>query len=156
HDPSQRGDLATEPVRVDPRGLYDVLVELEPDPELGDLNDRKIVRRLTVEAEGQRHVVTIEVRFPAWSLVRRDERQKLADDDKALTLAIAGPNRTTTGATPVTDQELRDHWFDVFYVHYEITLQDGTKIAVDNASVRLFGDRAARRQATVPQLLGWL
>lgn len=157
HDPSQRTDPTAKVVRVDPRGLYDVLLELEADPTFGDLNDRKIVRRHSVtDADGRRHLVTIEVRFPAWGLARRDERRQLADDDQPFTLTTAGPNRTTTGTTPVDDAELRNHWFDVFYVDYEITLADSTKIAVENASVRLFGDGTVRRQATVAELLGWL
>lgn len=157
HDTSQRSDPATEVVRVEPRGLYDVLLELEPDAILGDLNDRKIVRRRTVtDPDGRRHVVTVEVRFPAWALARRGERRRLAEDDQPFTLTVAGPNRTTTGTTPVDDVELRNHWFDVFYVDYEIELADATKIAVENASVRVFGDSAARRQATVAELLGWL
>lgn len=157
HDPSQRSDPATDVVKVEPRGLYDVLLELEADPTFGDLNDRKIVRRRTVtDADGRRHLVTIEVRFPAWRLARRDERQSLADDDEPFTLTVAGPNRTTTGTTPVDDTELRNHWFDVFYVDYAIELKDQTKIAIENASVRLFGDGTVRRQATVAQLLGWL
>ena len=108
------------------------------------------------DADGRRHLVTIEVRFPAWGLARRDERQQLADDDQPFTLTVAGPNRTTTGTTPVDDAELRNHWFDVFYVDYEIKLADNTKIAIENASVRLFGDGTVRRQATVAELLGWL
>src|SRR4029450_12948465 len=130
-DPSQRTDPTTEVVPVDPRGLYDVLLELEADATFGDLNDRKIVRRRAViDADGRRHLVTIEVRFPAWGLARRDERQQLADDDPPFTLTVAGPNRTTTGPTPVDDAELRNHWFDVFYVDYTIKLADNTKITV--------------------------
>src|SRR5918993_1693459 len=33
------------PAEVSPRGLYEALLELESDPELGDLNDRKIEHR---------------------------------------------------------------------------------------------------------------
>ena len=157
HDPSQRSDPTTEVVPVEPRGLYDVLLELEADPTFGDLNDRKIVRRRTVtDPDGRRHIVTIEVRFPAWGFARREERQRLAEDDQPFALTVAGPNRTTTGITPVDDAELRNHWFDVFYVDYGIELADTTKIAFENASVRLFGDGTVRRQATVAELLGWL
>lgn len=156
HDPSQRNDPATEIVRVEPRGLYDVLLELEADAVLGDLNDRKIVRRRTVVIDGRRHLATIEVRFPAWDLTRRDERERLAHAEGALTLTVAGPNRTTTGTKPVDDAELRTHWFDVFYVDYEILLADNSKVAIANASVRLFGDSSVRRQATVNRLLEWL
>ena len=156
-DPSQRNDPKTTVQPITPRGLYDVLLELEADPGLGDLNDRKIVRRRTVEANGQSRPLTIEVRFPAWPLARRDERQALAADDQPFNgLTVAGPNNTTTGVTPVTDDELRRHWFDVFYVDFAIELADGTRIAIENASVRLFGDSSVRRQARVPSVLDWL
>jgi hypothetical protein len=36
----------------------------------------------------------------------------------------------------VDDAELRKHWFDVFYIDYEIELADAR--SVENASVRLF------------------
>ncbi len=157
HDPSTRSERATgTSVPVSPRGLYDVLLELEAHPDAGDLNDRTISRRRVVTTEGRRHVMTIEVRFPAWSLVDRDLRRRLAADEAPFTLTVAGPNNTVTGTTPVDDAELRRHWSDVFYVDYALTLQDGTAIAIRNASVRVFGDGPVRRQATVAQLLGWL
>jgi hypothetical protein len=140
-----------------PRGLYDILLELEADPVLGDLNDRKIVRRRTVEAGGRVRPLTIEVRFPAWPLARRDERAVIAADGRPFQLVtVAGPNNTTTGTTAVTDEELRRRWFDVFYVDFTITLADGTSIVVENASLRLFGDNEVRRQANVPTVLDWL
>jgi hypothetical protein len=157
HDPSERSDSATEAVRVEPRGLYEVLLELEADATFGDLNDRKIIRRRTViGADGRRHTLTIEVRFPEWGLARRDERQRLAEDGDPFTLTVTGPNRTTSGTAPVDDAELRNHWFDVFYIDYEIELADNTKIAIENASVRLFGDGTVRRQAKVAELMAWL
>ncbi|WP_216698881.1 hypothetical protein, partial [Arthrobacter sp. H20] len=157
HDPSQRSDPATGMVRVEPRGLYSVLLELEADATFGDLNDRKIVRRRTVtDTEGRRRPLTIEVRFPEWGLARRDERQRLAGDKDQFTLSVTGPHRTTSGTVPVDDAELRNHWFEAFYIDYGIELADSTTIAIGNASVRLFGDGAVRRQTTVTELLAWL
>ncbi len=156
-DPSQRKDPKAAVQPITPRGLYDVLLELEAAPGLGDLNDRKIVRRRSVEIDGQYRGLTIEVRFPAWPLARRDERQVLATDNQPLsTLTVTGPNNTTTGVTPVTDDELRRHWFDVLYVDFDVELADGTAIAIENASVRLFGDSSVRGQTTVASLLDWL
>jgi hypothetical protein len=155
-DPSQRNDPKPTVQRITPRGLYDVLLELEAAPGLGDLNDRKIVRRRSVEVDGQFRPLTIEVRFPAWPLARPDERQALAADDQAFQLTVAGPNNTTAGVTPVTDEELRRHWFDVLYVDFAIGLADGTTIAIENASVRLFGDSSVRGLATVVSVLDWL
>ena len=79
-DPAQRTDPETTITPITPRGLYDVLLELEADPALGDLNDRKIVRRQSVEVDGQLRPWTVEVRFPAWPLARRDDRRALAAD----------------------------------------------------------------------------
>jgi hypothetical protein len=157
HYPSQRHDPTTKVLAVEPRGLYDVLIELESDPGLGDLNDRKIVRRRSiVDTEGRRHIMTIEVRFPEWELSRRDERRRLAEDDQPLILKVTGPTNTTTGTSPVDDTELRSRFFNSFYVDYEATLADNTKIIIENAAVRLYGDKAVRDQATVASLLGWL
>ncbi len=156
-DPSQREIEKTTLTPVTPRGLYDVLLELEAVAGLGDLNDRKIVRRRSVEVAGQYRPYTVEVRFPAWPLARRDERQVLADDDQPLNaVTVAGPNNTTTGTTPVTDAELRRHWFDVLYVDFDVELADTTHILIENASVRLYGDSSVRGQATVADLLDWL
>lgn len=157
HDPSGRRDEKTPVHQVTPRGLYDVLLELEADPGLGDLNDRKIVRRRAVEIDGQFRPFTVEVRFSAWPLDRRDERRALVADRQAIPkLTVAGPTNTPTGVTPVTDDELRRHWFDVLYVDFAIELADGTAITIENASVRLFGDNAVRRQATVAAVHDWL
>ncbi|HEX7135474.1 MAG TPA: hypothetical protein VF228_23060, partial [Iamia sp.] len=122
HDPSSRDDPSTELTPVIPRGLYDVLLELEADPTVGDLNDRKTVRRrAVVDPGGRRHIITIEVRFPAWEVHRGDERQQLTEDEEPLDeIRVHGPNRTTTGTAVVTDDELRAHWFDVFYVDFEV------------------------------------
>ena len=156
-DPSQRKDAKTAVHPVTVRGLYDVLLELEADAGLGDLNDRKIVRRRSIEIDGQYRPWTVEVRFPAWPLARRDEREVLATDSQPLTsVTVAGPTNTTTGVTPVTDDELRRHWFDVLYVDLDVKLKGGPVIRIENASLRLFGDGKVRQQATVPALKAWL
>jgi hypothetical protein len=77
HDPSQRNGSSTEAMRVEPRGLYAVLLELEADATFGDLNDRKIVRRRTVTGVGA--TSHDRVRFPGGTS-HRDERQRLAED----------------------------------------------------------------------------
>jgi hypothetical protein len=157
YDTSQRRDQQTPVMTVEPRGLYHVLLELEEHPELGDLNDRKIVRRRVVtDEEGRPHTLTAELRFPVWGPARRDQRQVFAKDPLSAPPVVSGPTRTTKGTTPVDDVELRRHWFDVFYVDYALTLADGTAITIENASLRVFGDGAVRARAEVPKLLEWL
>ncbi|WP_034621835.1 hypothetical protein [Cellulomonas sp. URHE0023] len=156
-DPSRRKHDTTTLSRIAPQGLYDVLLELEGAPGLGDLNDRKIVRRHSVHVDGRFRPFTIEVRFPAWPLADHGERLRLATDIAPLAkVTPVGPNNTTTGVTPVTDDELRRNWFDVLYVDFDVELSDGTTIHIENASVRLYGDSSVRRQATVPALLDLL
>lgn len=157
HDPRERPETAGELTRVDPEGLYDVLLDLEDDPQLGDLNDRAIVRRrIITDADQRRRTLTIEARFPSWPLARRDERARLAADDGPFTVSLSGPQRTRTGTTPVDGAELRAHWTDVFYVDLALTLADSTVIHIENMSVRLYGDSVVRDRVTVADLLGWL
>ena len=156
-DPGKRIDPKTPLRPITVRGLYDVQLELEADSALGDLNDRTIVRRRSVEADGQLRPLTVELHFPAWPPARRDERHVLASDTKPLnSVTIHGPNNTTTGTTPITDSELRMHWFEVLYVDLSVELADGTTVPIQNASLRLFGDGAVRRQTSVGALVEWL
>lgn len=156
-DPSSRKDASAIPKQVEVRGLYDVLLELEADPNFGDLNDRKVVRRVTWADMDGLHTVTIEVRFPSWALDRRDVRNRLAGDDQPFHLVTASNlTRTKNTNASTDDATLQRHWADAFYVDFELELSDHTKIAIDNASVRFFGDGATRRLATVANVLAAL
>jgi hypothetical protein len=145
-----------------PRGLYDVLLELEADPELGDLNDRKIEHTYNkFDADGKPHPVMMELRFPA---LERDIRNAFA--------AIAASSfnvRVRFGATRTFDvltdsslknedernKYLRDHWRNVFYTSFEITTPpseekpEGEKITIENASLRLLSNAVAKNATTV-------
>ncbi|MHA6622517.1 hypothetical protein [Pseudonocardia sp. DLS-67] len=157
HDPAQRGDPDAEVTPIVPRGLYDVLLELEADPTLGDLNDRRITRRRAVDADGRRHLLTIETRFPPWDLARRDEQRLLAGaEPSSVTVTVTNLTRTTTGTARVTDAELRDHWFDAFYADFTIGLVGNPPIIIENVAVRRFGDNAVRRATRVDDVIGML
>src|SRR6266702_3417303 len=54
-------------------GLYEVLLELEEDPELGDLNDRMIAYNTVYHDGDGAHPITMELRFPDIALTRRDQ-----------------------------------------------------------------------------------
>lgn len=139
------------------RGLYDVLLELEADPEVGDLNDRKVTRqRAVVDPGGRRRPLTLELRFPAFGPARRDARQRLAGSGGPLSVDVTGPFRTTSGTTPMDEAELRRHFNDVVYVDLDITLDDDTTLEIHRAALRLFGNAAVRRQAEVSDITAWL
>ncbi len=150
---------------VTPRGLYDVLLELESDPELGDLNDHKLTRTFSVfDKGGNGHALTIEVRFPDWGLARWDDwrlflnSDALADPQGAsFDLTVTLPNPDKGGAASLNNAQLQANWRSVIFANIEITLQPGGhKIAIDNATVRVFGDTYLRTSATVDDLRGFL
>ena len=149
YDPSARDFPETPVVRVQPRGLYDVALELEGDAALGDLNDRKLVaRRAAHDQDGRPHPVTLEVRFPDWPLTARSGRELLLHGADIDRVAVSEPVRSTTDPVPVDAATLRRHWRDVFYVSFEIRLTSGDTVTIEHASLRLFGDGPARDLGT--------
>jgi hypothetical protein len=156
-DSSQRRDDKTQVLSVEPRGLYRVLLELEADPELGELNDRKITRRRGIRGEfGRLRFLTMELRFPAFGAAREADRLALAlAGEGSLTITAERLTRTTTG-TALVDDEVRRHWNDIFYVDLRVEVNGGATILIENASLRLYGDGSVRRATTVADLLGWL
>ena len=152
-----------QPQKVEPLGLYDVLLELETDPELGDLNDRKIEHAYNVfDDDGRPHPVTMELRFPDWGLAKWDEWKLFLESTDAFTgqngasFDLKDPlkfNRSKTDDTPMTDAELRKNWRNVFYIDFEITLSPGGEtIIIENAALRVYGDNFAKSKSTVKGL----
>jgi hypothetical protein len=102
-------------------GLYEVLVELETDSELGDLNDHKIEHSYTIFGDDNKpHSVILEMRF-----LDKDSE----GDDKAKFKQL---NNLT-----VTD--LQNDWRNVFSVC--LTTEAGNCI---EATLRIFSDIAAK------------
>lgn len=152
---------------VSPRGLYDILLELEEDPVLGDLNDRKIEQFLTVSgAGGAAHRVTVEARFPERGFAAWDQRALFLNtgdafanrNGESFTLALSRFGATKTydlQTDPALDDAGRDayvrrHWRDVFYATFDIQLSpSGKKITIENAAVRLLGNPEARSLTTM-------
>jgi hypothetical protein len=145
---------------VSPQGLYDVLLELEADPELGDLNNRKITHSYDVfDDDGDAHTTLLEVRFPDWGLAEPEQWTLFIESGDAF----AGQNgqsfsiNSVFGAAPGfdafdapdPDQYLRDHWRQLWYVRFELELSPGLEtIVIESATLRLFGDTEAKNQAT--------
>ncbi len=148
-----------KPKKIEPLGLYEILLELETDPELGDLNDRKIEHTYNVfDSGGKPHLVTMELRFPEWGLEKWDEWKLFLENGDAFAgqngasfnLNLLKFNRNKTDNTGMSDVELRNNWRNVFYVSFEIELlPGGEKITIVNAALRMFGDTFAKSQAMV-------
>jgi hypothetical protein len=157
-------NVTPAPVEVTPRGLYEALLELESDPELGDLNGRKIeYRSVTHDADGA-HTVIMELRFPDVSLTNEDQwqlflksDQEFDDESFTVTLTRLGATKTfdlfSLPSEADRDSYVRNHWRTVFFASFSIALvPSGKTIVIENAALRLFGDIAAKSAMTATTL----
>ncbi|HZK97679.1 MAG TPA: hypothetical protein VFC67_25980 [Prolixibacteraceae bacterium] len=150
----------TNLLKVSPRGLYDVLLELESDPELGDLNDHKIEHTYTVhDNDGKPHPVVMEMRFPDWQLENSADWELFnQSNDSLFKLKILHFGVTKTYDV-ITDPLLSDddkdaylkrQWRNVFYAGFEVELLSfGKKIVIDNVAIRFLGDTTAKNGSKV-------
>src|SRR5262249_47308593 len=139
--------------------LYEALLELESDPELGDLNDRKIEHRTVFHDSNGAHTTIFELRFAESSLADRDSWQLFLDSgafNLKLTRLGARPDFDvfTEIANPADqDKYVHDHWRTIFYASFEIeTLPSHKKIKLENAALRLFSDVAAKNSTKAQDL----
>ncbi len=150
-----------EPKRVSPLGLYEVLIELEADPVLGDLNDRKVERTIVMQDAAGTHQVIMEMRFPDMSLSGGDLWARfLGGEAFSASMTRLGATKdfdVFTDSSLKTDADrdtyIRRHWRDVLYLTFEIVFTSSSdKITIENAALRLFGDNAAKNLTTAASL----
>ncbi len=139
-------------VKVTPRGTYDVMLELENDPKLGDLNNRKIRHQFTLKIgnENRRYNVVAEVRFPDlgtdfWRKVLVET--KVGDEwqvaPRKVNAVLMQRLSLNTEGIDATDVQLRN-WQTLFYTTLRVKLDSGQFAYIENATVRLFGKSAVR------------
>ncbi|MEI6333085.1 MAG: hypothetical protein WCS87_00870 [Methylococcaceae bacterium] len=134
------------PKKVELNGLYEVLLELEADPEFGDLNDHKIEHSYTVfDNEGNPHSVILEMRFPNDGLARNGLFNNKEAAFKLLNVEIA----TSTAFNKLTVPDLRNHWRNVFFVRFTIKIKGEKNDVTEQAAIRLFGDITAKNDANI-------
>ena len=160
-----------EAIPVNPKGLYEVLLELESDPETGDLNNRKIEYAYTVsDSEKKTFPVILELRFPEWGLEDADAWHLFLNSDKAfkgaskdafkLKLKKLGATKgydvltdTDLEAAARKDNYLRSQWRNILYVDFEITIPSvRKKILIENVALKIFGSNEAKNLSTVELL----
>lgn len=138
-------------------GLYETLLELDDDPELGDLNDRTVVQNSVYHDSDGAHSILLELRFPDIALLERDAWQRFLTEDAAFADPTAfNIELTRLGATKTynvfdlpnpTDRDayLRQQWNDVFYVSLRITFTASPDVIdIENAALRVFADSAVQ------------
>ncbi len=160
----QAPDPAITPQRkVEPKGLYEVFLELESDAELGDLNDRKIEYRYHDVSNANLNGFSIELRFPEPELMQFAQWQKLLalDTETISTISLRlGATKTfdlyTELATDAArDQYVYDHWNDVYYASFVITLTTGA-VNIQSVAVRFLGNNTVRNNITAKQVKDFL
>lgn len=138
-------------------GLYETLLELDDDPELGDLNDR-MVQQTSVYHDGDgAHPVLMELRFPDLALLQRDAWQRFLTDDASFADSTAfAIELVRLGATKTydvfdlpdpadRDRYLRQQWNGVFYVSLRISFTGSPDVVdIENAALRVFADGAVQ------------
>lgn len=142
-------------------GLYEALLELEDDLELGDLNDRMIVSSTVYHDADGAHPVIMELRFPDIALLDRDQwgaflgNEAVFADNTQFTIALTSLGATkdfnvlTESAADQTSY-IQQYWNSVFYLSFTITLiGSGETINIKHAALRVFADNAVRN-AVVP------
>ncbi len=140
-----------------PQGLYDVLLQLEMDPELGDLNNRKVVQVVNVPLPGSTAMapLTIELRFPDWAMVNPELYARFTsnDPDFAITqLTLTRFSRDRTLAEPVDAASFAQGWRDLFFVDYSIDFQvNGGEpvetLVLESIPVRFFSPQEGVKRA---------
>ncbi|SOD92831.1 hypothetical protein SAMN06269250_4209 [Spirosoma fluviale] len=152
-----------KPVKVDPRGLYEVLLELEADPELGDLNDRKLeTTQVVFDADSKPVSLKLELRFPALALADQSAYARFTEFDSATNefarkitkIKVLKISRTKPETTFTTTAILQRYWRDVFYVSFEITFDTGAPLVIPNAALRLYGGTDAKGRTIVKKQPG--
>lgn len=163
-----------QPLVVSPRGLYEVLLELESDAELGDLNNRKIEFTYQVfDGDGKAHPTVMEIRFPDWQAENKAMWELFLSSNDAfnqtngasfnLSLLQFGATKNYNVITdPLLDEVgknnyLRKHWRNLFYADVEIELlPGGEKIVISDATIRFLGDTTAKNESTTTAIAGFL
>ncbi len=140
------------PKTIDLHGMYDILLELEADPELGDLNDRKIVQTFSISFAGSLHAYTLELRFPAWELLDQEDYNTFTSSTGNPTIISWGKfSRSKTDNNTISDAELKQYWRGVFYLTFSVSI--GSEIVkINNATLRIFCDVETKNNLSVGKL----
>ncbi|WP_262965039.1 hypothetical protein [Methylobacter psychrophilus] len=139
-------DTQNTEIKVTVQGTYDVLLELDHDPVLGDLNDRKIQHTFILNIHAKNYAITAEFRFPVWDSSAWGLASGYVDKDGLLLRKIKTfklkvlLNKTGEGTlAPDVESRRWKQWNRVFFATIEILFEDATAILLQDVPLRLFG-----------------
>lgn len=151
---------------VVPRGLYDVLLQLEIDSELGDLNNRKVQQTLSYALTGGATLapLTMELRFPDWEAENPDLYRQFVSTDGSFTFEPIPPetkairitrfSRDRTLSEPVDEASFVQGWRNLFFADYEIDFvpesgADPETLRLTAVPIRFFSSSESVKRAVV-------
>lgn len=144
------------------RGFYDVLLELDEHPELGDLNDRKVLHTINYELPeaGRLVPLTIEARFPEWQAEMPGVFSRFTGPEASITaVSVTRFSRDRILAEPVDEDSFVQGWRSVFYADYEITFKENDAapeevLSLPAAAIRFFSpNQGVKREVVVNTLV---
>jgi hypothetical protein len=143
-------------------GFYDVLLELDEDPELGDLNDRKVLHNVNyaLPSAGEVAPLTIEVRFPEWETDQPVLFARFSREEALLTsVQITRFSRDRVLAEPVTEASFVQGWRGVFFADYTLKFKANSTAVEETlmlhaASIRFFSPKeSVKREVIIANLV---
>lgn len=157
-------DVSPAPKEVWALGLYEALLELEADPELGDLNDRKIELRSVFHDANGAHPIILELRFPDTALSGGERWDKFLDSGIAIVAKLTRFGKTKSFNVftdlPTADERdahIRENWRRIFYLSFEVeTGTPGETIKIEHVTLRIFSDTAAKMATSAQALIDLL
>lgn len=151
---------------VVPRGLYDVLLQLEIDNELGDLNNRKVKQTLSYPLTGGAMLapLTMELRFPDWEADNPELYRQFVSpaasfafepippETKAIRITRFSRDRTLN--EPVDEVSFVQGWRSLFFADYEIDFLpesggDPQTLRLTAVPIRFFSSSESVKRAVV-------
>lgn len=146
---------------IEVRGLYDVLVELEDDPELGDLNAHCVqAGSVWFDNSGQGHSLCLELRYPRLATLSGAELALLdaaASGSPALVTVELLSFADNKSYNLLDDQDkielerddyLQNRWHRVLYLDLQLRFADGSSLTLANTTLRLFANQQLLRHCS--------
>ncbi|MEM9835006.1 MAG: hypothetical protein AAF828_00805 [Bacteroidota bacterium] len=141
------------------RGLYDVLLQLDIDPTLGDLNNNKVIHRLNVLTADGFESLTIETRFPDWARAAPELYAAWMSEGEDFSLNdinLISLSRDPLTGEEVTDDSLIQGWDRPFFAHLQIQFQPSAGDPVQTIELRSVPIRFFARGRSVVSSPGML
>ncbi len=136
-------------------GLYDVLLELDEDPELGDLNDRKILHTVNYQVGTVIAPLTVEIRFPDWEAMQPEVFKRFTGGEAFLTdLTITRFSRDRVLVEPVDEASFVQGWRNLFFADFTVKFQENIAaieetIHLTAATIRFFSPKDGIKRAVI-------